>query len=70
MQRGVAGWVAEVLLALVLVSAPVTGVWLAVRSLRRGGAWPAWTALVLNVALVLLTCYLFFDAVRMTYFPG
>lgn len=68
MEGGIAGWTAEVLFTVLLVSGPVTGVWLAVRALRRGGRGKAWAAVVLNGLLVLLVVYLFADAIRMSYF--
>lgn len=69
MQRGVAGWVMEVLFALLLVAAPVAGVWFAGAALRRRGRWGAWVGLVLNGLLVLLVAYMFVDAILMTYYP-
>jgi hypothetical protein len=55
--------------ALVLVSAPVAGVWFAVAALRRRRKWGAWVGLVLNGLLVLLVAYMFVDAILMTYYP-
>lgn len=68
MEGGVAGWFAEVFFALLLVSAPVAGIWLAARALRRGGQGKAWAGLVLNGLLLLLVVYMFIDAIRMSYF--
>lgn len=68
MEEGVAGWVTEIVFALLLVAAPVAGVWFAVRALRDEGRWPAWTGLVLNALLVLFVAYMFVDAIRMTFF--
>ena len=68
MEGGVAGWLFEIGFALLLVAAPVAGVWCAVRSLRQGGRWPAWTGLVLNALLVLVVVYTFVDAINMSYF--
>lgn len=68
MEGGVAGWTAEVLFALLLAGAPVAGVWLAVRAIRRGGRRAAWAGLILNGLLVLVVVYMFVDAIRMSYF--
>jgi hypothetical protein len=68
MAGGLAGWATEIAFALALVAPPVAGVWFAVRALRAGGRWPAWTGLVLNALLVLLVAYMFVDAIRMSYF--
>ena len=68
MAGGFAGWAVEILFALVLVSAPLAGTWLAVRAVRSGAGTKAWTGLVLNGLLVLLVLYMFIDAVRMSYF--
>ena len=68
MQGGVAGWLAEVVFALLLVSAPAGGVWLAARALRHGGKGKSWAGLILNGLLVLLVVYMFVDAIRMSYF--
>lgn len=70
MAGGFAGWATEILFALVLVAAPVVGVWLAVSALRRGGRAGAWSGLVLNGLLIVLVGYLFLDAIHMTYYPG
>jgi hypothetical protein len=69
MERGIAGWTAEILFTLVLVSAPVAGAWLAATALRHGGRWGAWLGLVLNALLILFTLYMFVDAILMTYYP-
>lgn len=68
MEGGIAGWLAEVSFALLLVSAPVLGVWFGARALRHGGAGKAWAGVVLNGLLVLLVVYMFVDAIRMSYF--
>lgn len=68
MEEGLAGWVTEIAFALLLVAPPVVGIWFAVRALRDGRRWPAWTGLVLNALLVLLVAYQFVDAVRMSFF--
>lgn len=68
MEEGIAGWVTEIVFVLLLVAAPVAGVWFAVRALRDQGRWPAWTGLVLNALLVLFVAYMFVDAIRMSFF--
>ena len=68
MEGGVAGWTAEVLMAVLLATAPVVGVWFAVRALRRGAQRKAWAGLVLNGLLVVWVAYMLFDAIRMSYF--
>lgn len=68
MTEDVAGVVLEVVFALVLVAAPVLGVVLAIRALRRQATRSAWAALVLNGLLVLLVLYQFVDAIRMSFF--
>lgn len=65
-----AGWIAEILLFLVGVAAPVTGVVLGAKALRRGGKAGAWAGLVVNAGLALMVCYMLFDAIRMAYWPG
>jgi hypothetical protein len=67
--RSVAGWAWAIGLWLLLVAAPVAGVVLAVKALRRGGRSVAWTGFALNGVLVLLSAYMIFDEIRMTYFP-
>lgn len=67
--RSVAGWVWAIGLWLLLVAAPIVGVMLAVKALRRGGRTAAWTGFALNGVLVLLSAYMIFDEIRMTYFP-
>jgi hypothetical protein len=69
MQRGAAGWTAEILSALALLAAPLAGVLLAAAARRRGGRKAALAALILNVLLVCLVLYAFADHVRMTYWP-
>jgi hypothetical protein len=68
MAGGFAGWAVEVTFALLLVAAPVAGVWWARRALKEGPSRTAWAALVANALLVLLVVYMFVDAVRMSYF--
>jgi len=68
MAGGVAGWVAEVGMSLLLVAPLVVGVVLAVTAIRRGGRW-AWVALVLNGLLVLQVVFAFLDTIHMTYYP-
>lgn len=70
MAHSVAGWVWAVAFWVLLLAAPVTGVVLAAKALRRGGARAARTALVLNGALVLIAAYMAVDEVRMAYFPS
>lgn len=65
-----AGWVAEILLFLIGVLAPVAGVVLGVKALRRGGRAGAVAGLVVNAGLALVVCYMLFDAIRMAYWPG
>lgn len=67
--RDVAGWMAAIVTWLLLAAAPITGVVLAVKAVRRGGRLSAWFGLVLNAALTLLVSYMVFDEIRMTYFP-
>lgn len=64
------GWVAEILLFLIGVLAPVAGVVLGVKALRRGGRAGAVAGLVVNAGLALVVCYMLFDAIRMAYWPG
>lgn len=70
MQRGVAGWAAEIGVSLLLVTPAVVGVVLATKALRHGAGRAAWVGLVANGLLVLWTAFVFANAVRMTYFPG
>ncbi len=70
MAGGFAGWATEIIFALVLVAAPVAGVWFAITALRRGGKGGAWAGLVLNALLILLVVFLFLDAIHMTYYPS
>lgn len=65
-----AGWAAEILLFLVAVAAPVAGVVLGAKALRRGGRVGAWAGLVVNAGFALVVCYMLFDAIRMAYWPG
>ena len=67
--RDAAGWAVSVVGWLLLACAPVAGLVLASRALRHGGRAGAWIALVLNAVLLLLTAYIAFDEIRMTYFP-
>jgi hypothetical protein len=69
MERGVAGWTAEVLSALALLAAPLAGALLAAAALRRGGKKAALAALILNALLVCLVLCGFADHVRMRYWP-
>lgn len=64
-----AGWSAAIITWALLALAPVTGLVLAARALRRGGRTGAWLALALNSLTALLTAYFVFDQLRMTYFP-
>lgn len=64
-----AGWVAEILLFLVGLAAPALGVTFGWRALRRGGRLGAWVGVVINTGLVLVVCYMLFDAIRMAYWP-
>lgn len=68
MEGGVAGWAAEIAFDVLLLAAPVAGVWFAVRGLHDQGRWLAWTGLVLNVLLILVVTYMFVDSVRMSFF--
>jgi hypothetical protein len=70
MARNAGGWLSETGLFLVAVAAPVIGLVLGVKALRRGGHTAAWTAVVVNLGFALVMAYTLFDAIRMTYFPG
>jgi hypothetical protein len=69
MAGGVAGWVAEIGMTLLLIAPPVVGVVLAVKAVRRGGRWTAWLALGLCAVLIAQAVFSFIDAVHMTYYP-
>lgn len=68
MTEDVAGVALEVLFAIVFAAAPVTGVVLAARALRRHVTHWAQAALVANGLLVLVATYQFVDAIRMSFF--
>lgn len=69
MARGWAGWTAETAFDLVQAVPLLLGAWFATRALRRGARWPAWAALGLNAAGVLLCVYVYVDAISLTYWP-
>lgn len=68
MTEDVAGVALEVAFAFALAAAPVAGVILAARALRRHVTRSAWTALAANGLLALLVLYQFVDAMRMSFF--
>lgn len=70
MARSAAGWVAEVGSTSIVLAAPVVGMVLGTRAIRRGGTWGPWAALAVNAACALVTLYTFVDNVHMAYFPS
>ena len=70
MARSAAGWVAEVGSTLIVLSAPVLGVVLGARAIRRGGTWGPRAATAVNGLFALLWLYTFIDNIHMTYFPS
>ncbi len=70
MARSASGWAAEIGSVLAGLAAPVLGVLLGVRAIRRGGRWGSWTAVIVNAGFALLVLYMFVDDIHMTYFPS
>lgn len=70
MAQSVAAWIFDLVLWAILAAAPVAGVVLAAKALRRGGHVGAWAGLVLNGLVALVVAYQVFDEIRMSYFPG
>jgi hypothetical protein len=68
MTEDVAGVALEAGFAVLLAAAPLVGVILAIRALRRHAGRPAQAALAANGLLLLLVLYQFFDAIRMSFF--
>ena len=64
-----AAWVFFVVCWVVIAAAPVAGVVLATKALRRQRRGSAWAALVVNALIALLVAYQVFDEIRMSYFP-
>lgn len=69
MAGGVAGWVAQIGMTVLLIAPIVVGMVLAVKAVRRGGRWTAWLALGLNAVVIAQAVFSFIDAVHMTYYP-
>lgn len=53
----------------IVTAAPVAGIVLATKAIRRGAGWPARASLVTNGLIALLVAYQVFDEIRMSYFP-
>jgi hypothetical protein len=68
MTEDVAGVALEAGFAVLMAAAPLAGVILAIRALRRHAGRPAHAALAVNGLLLLFVLYQFFDAIRMSFF--
>lgn len=70
MAGGLAGWVAQVGMTLLLIAPALVGLGLAVTAMRRGGRLAAWLAFGLNAVIIAQAALSFVDAVHMTYYPN